>query len=95
MKKKGNPIKGIMSACNYSLVCLENIKKALMDFGNPKKELITATGGLVVTLASRVIVISQEVIKNSLNSEDSNAREDLKEIQRQFNEFIDRMINND
>lgn len=86
--------KGIMSACDYSIASLQNIKKGLMDIGNPKHELVWAVGGIIITLASNLLACSQEVIAAAPNQDDPNALDDIREIQRKFNDFVDGMVGN-
>ncbi len=87
--------KGIMSACDYSIASLQNIKKGLMDIGNPKQELNWAIGGIIIALASNLLAISQDVISQAPNQDEPSALNDIKEIQVKFNQFVEGMIGNE
>lgn len=90
-----NQQRTIMGACDYSIASLQNIKSALMDLGNPQKQSNWAMGGLIVTLTSHLLRVSQETLLESIKSEESNAKNDIEAIKTKFNEFVDRMINNE
>lgn len=87
--------KGIMSACDYSIASLQNIKRGLMDIGSPKHELNWAVGGIVIALASNLLAITQDVITNAAKKDSPNALDDLKEIREKFNGFMDGMLGHD
>lgn len=89
-----NQKRTIMGACDYSIATLQGIKKTLADVGNPKKEINWAIGGVIITLSSYLLKLCSDRF-TSLDSEEANAKEDIKAIQTQFNEFIDRMLNNE
>ena len=87
--------KGIMSACDYSIASLQNIKKGLMDIGNPKQELNWAIGGIIIALASNLLAISQDVISQAPTQDEPCALKDIKQIQDKFNVFVEGMIGNE
>ena len=87
--------RGIMQACDYSLESLKNIKKSLMDLGNNNQELVWAVGGIIVALTSNLLAISQEVFEKSPIQDNPSAFNDLQEIKKRFNEFLDNMINHE
>lgn len=82
----------IMSACEYSIASLQNIKKGLLDMGSPNQQIAWAIGGIIISLVSNLMKICQEVVDEAAQSGNPNAREDLTKIKTQFNEFIDHMI---
>jgi hypothetical protein len=84
----------IMGACDYSLATLQGIKKTLGDISHPNKEINWAIGGVIITLTSYLLKLCGEQFMSE-EREPSSAKEDIKAIQAQFNEFIDRMLNND
>lgn len=90
-----NQNRTIMGALDFSLESLKNMKTAMMDVGHPNKELNWAVGGIITTIVSNLIKIAHETILDSGNNEQANANSDLKIIQDKFNQFMDRMINND
>jgi len=90
-----NDKRAVMSACEFSITSLQNIKKGMMDSSHPKHAIIWAIGSIIVTLSSNLISISQDVIQKAANTAEPDAIEDLKEIQTRFNEFMDRMIGNE
>lgn len=87
-----NDKRAVMSACEYAITSLQNIKKGMMDTSHPKHKIIWAVGSILVTLSSNLLAISQDVIKDASNSSEPNAIDDIKTIQSKFNEFIERMI---
>lgn len=90
-----NQNRTIMGALDFSLESLKNMKTAMMDVGHPNKELNWAVGGIITTLVSNLIRVTHETILDKSSVGEANANEDLKIIQAKFNEFMDRMINND
>lgn len=89
-----NQNRTIMGACDYSLASLQNIKTALMDYGNPQKELNWAMGGLIVTLTSHLLRLCHETFVDAVQNDSPSAINDLKSIQDKFNDFMQRMIDN-
>lgn len=87
-----NDKRAVMSACEYAITSLQNIKKGMMDTSHPKHQVAWAIGSILITLSSNLLSISQDVIKDAGNSSEPNALDDIKTIQTKFNEFIDRMI---
>jgi len=85
----------IMGACDYSIAVLQNLKKTLMDYGNPNQEMTWAIGGIVVTLSSQLLKLCHEIFIDASKSGEPNAKEDIRAIQKSFNEFIDRMVTHD
>jgi hypothetical protein len=81
----------IMGACDYSLATLQGIKKTLGDISNPNKEINWAIGGVIITLTSHLLKLCGEQFMSE-EREPATAKEDIKAIQTQFNEFIDRML---
>ena len=90
-----NDRRGIMSACEYSITSLQNIKKGLLDVGNHKQELVWAIGGIIVALASNLLAIAHEVIEQAPAQDNPSALTDLLEIKKRFNDFIDGMMGNE
>lgn len=88
--------RSIVSACEYSLENLKNIKKSLLDVNksHDTQQMNWAVGGLIITLSSNLMSMCNDVILTSLQDESSSARDDILEIQKQFNEFINEMIEN-
>jgi len=84
--------RGIMSACEYSISSLQNIKKGFLDVKNPKHELVWAIGGIIVTLTSNLLMISHDVIENAPTKDTPNALDDIREIQKQFNDMVEKMV---
>jgi len=96
MKQKNHKQEStILGACNYSIATLDGIRKTLLDYGNPKKELNWAVGGLIITLSTQLLRICHERIMESVAVGEPNARDDIKFIQSEFNKFIDGMINHE
>ena len=87
-----NQTRTIMGATEYCLQSLQNLKKGMQDLGSPNQKVAMAIGGLIVTMTSNLIKISQEVIEQAALAKEPNAKEDLKLIQSKFNEFLDKMI---
>lgn len=89
-----NQERTIMGACDFSIATLQGIKKTLSDLGNPKKEINWAIGGVIITLTSHLLHLCNDRF-TSIDGEQPNAKEDIKAIKEQFNEFIDRMLNHE
>lgn len=87
-----NDKRAVMSACEYAIASLQNIKKGMIDTSHPKHQIAWAIGSIIVTLSSNLLSISQEVIRDAGNSSEPNAIDDIKTIQAKFNEFVERMI---
>lgn len=81
-----------MGALDYSLESLKNIKSALVDLGNPNHDLNWAVGGIVASITSVLLEIMQRVFLESILSSEANAKDNLLQIQKEFNDFINRMI---
>jgi hypothetical protein len=84
----------IMGALDYSIASLQNIKSALVDHGNPQKQVNWAIGGIMATITANLLKLSQDVFLESIKNEEANAQDDIKAIQSKFNEFMQRMIDN-
>ena len=82
----------IIGAAEYCLQSIQNLKKGMMDIGGPNQKVAMAIGGLIVTMTSNLLLISHEVIEQAAQSEQPNAKEDLKLIQKRFNDFLTTMI---
>ena len=90
-----NQNRSIIGALDYSIASLQNIKTTLMDISHPQKELNWAVGGIIVTLMSQLMRICHETFIETGSMGEANAKDDLVLIQVKFNDFIDRMFNND
>ncbi len=84
--------KTIIGATEYCLHSIQNLKKGMLDIGSPNQKIAMAIGGLIVTMTSSLIKISQEVIEEAAQAKEPNAKDDLKLIQSRFNEFLNTMI---
>lgn len=82
----------ILGAAEYCLHSIQNLKKGMLDIGSPNQKVAMAIGGLIVTMTSNLLKISQEVIENAAQSTEPNAKADLKLIQSRFNDFLTQMI---
>ena len=92
---KMNQRRTVMGACDYSIQYLNSLKKSFMDLGNKNMETTWAVGGVVVTLTSNLIQMSDEVFGQSMQTGESDAKSDLLEIKTRFNAFIDRMLDSE
>lgn len=90
-----NQNRTIIGALDSSLARLQSIKTALMDISHPHKEINWAVGGLITTLTSKLLCVCYEVINDANTSQEASAIDDLKLIQSKFNDFMDRMVNNE
>lgn len=90
-----NQKRTIMGACEYSIATLQNLKKDLCDVGNPNHEINWAIGGIVISLVSQLIRVSGQVFEEAIQSNEPNAKNDIAEIQKRFNDFVSNMINQD
>ena len=89
-----NQRRGIMSGCEYILKSIHNIKKRLIVHKPNESENIWAIGGIIITLTASLVSITQTVILDAAKKNEPDVFEDLKDIQKQFNEIIDKMLEN-
>jgi hypothetical protein len=89
-----NQERTIIGACDYSIASLQNIRAALLDYGNSQKELNWAMGGLIVTLVSHLMRLCHETFVEATQSDSASAVNDMQAIQSKFNDFMQRMIDN-
>jgi hypothetical protein len=90
-KQIDNP--NILHACDYTIKVMQTLKNDLTLADGEKKEINWAIKGLIVSLVSSLVVIMMEVLNDHGDfSENRTARDDLLEIQRQFNEMIFKML---
>jgi hypothetical protein len=82
---------GIRSACKYSLETLRRIEQTLILAKKDEAEMVWAVYGIIITLVAHLLKTCQEVI-NAEKDEPTNAIDDIREIQKQFNAFIDQMV---
>lgn len=91
MNKEVASRSSVMRSTEYCIETLKNIRKSLMDVGNPKQEILWAVGSLIIVLTTGILSIAHEVLMKT-DDEPASAIEDLKEIQKRFNDFFDQMI---
>lgn len=84
-----------MGALESSIETLRVMKSKMVDTGAPQHEMHWALGSLVTTLTANLLQICNKVIADSMTSDDASVQHDLRLIQSEFNEFMDRMIGND
>lgn len=84
-----------MGALESSIETLWVMKSKMIDTGLPDHEMQWAIGSLVTTLVANLLQICNKVIADSMTTEDASVQEDLRAIQSQFSEFMDRMIGNE
>lgn len=82
----------IIGAAEYCLQSINNLKRGMQDIGSPNQKVAMAIGGLIVTMTSNLLKISQDVIEQAAQSSQPNAKDDLKLIQSRFNDFLTTMI---
>lgn len=87
-----NQARTIMGAAEYCLHSIQNLKRGMQDHGGKNQKISMAVGGLIVTMVSNLLQISQEVIEQAAQNPQPNAKDDIKEIQAKFNDFLSRMI---
>lgn len=87
-----NQRRTIMGACEYSIACMQNLKKDLCDVSAANPELNWAIGGIVATLVSTLLQICDQVFQESAVNGQPNAKQDLTEIKQRLCEFMDRMV---
>ena len=83
---------GIMGACEYSILAMQNLKKDMGKIDNQNQEHVWAIGSMVTILVSNLIKTCNEVFEEAAQNGFPNAKDDIKEIQDRFNDFVDRMI---
>lgn len=84
----------IMGSCDYSIETLKNLKRDMSNIGAKNGEILWALGGIICALNSNLLQTCDRVFNDSAREGSGTAKEDLRQIQTQFNEFIDRMIDN-
>jgi len=89
-----NQNRTIMSNCEYSIATLQNLKKAMSYCGDANQQVTWAIGGIICTITSKILHIMHDVIIKPNKSSEPNAKDDLLEIQKRFNEFMDTQIGN-
>lgn len=82
----------ILGALDYSIAYLQGLRKGLMDHGSPNQELQWAISGMIIAPTCNLIQTFEKVIRDSLESGESNATNDLKQVQAEFNSYIEKMI---
>ena len=88
-----NQKRTIMGACDYSLETLQNLKKDLSDVSAKNSAANWAIGGIVIALVSHLIQTCGTVFDEAAQSSEPNAKNDISEIQKRFNEFLNNMVN--
>ncbi len=84
--------RGIISKCDYVTETLKILKSELVASKPAEQETSWAIAGIVVSLSFALLKISYEVITETAKAGDGSALEDIKSIQKQFNDFIETMI---
>lgn len=79
--------RGVMNALIYSIETLRSMHKELVS-GKNRWEVL----GLVIMLESYVLKTTLKVVEESLKTAKPSAKDDLLEIKKRFNDFIDHMI---
>ena len=90
-----NQRRTVLGACEYSIKSMQEIKQGMLEHGSNHQDVMWAIGGIVTTLVSNLIMTCEKVFSESAQLGDSNAHQDISEIKSQFNEFMDRMINDE
>lgn len=83
----------IMGSLDYCLESLHKIKQDLIN--NSDNETLWTVSSLAILLVAFVHKESMDIITESLKFKESKATDDLREIQKRFNDFIDRMVSNE
>jgi hypothetical protein len=88
--------RGIINGFEYSIHSLTSLKKQLLDITPTEKpkEMLWAVAGVVSGIVSALIKITDDVIGNDIKGGDPNLKYQICEIQSQFNEFLERMLDN-
>lgn len=87
-----NEKRSVMSALTYAIEYLNKTRKSMIDVGAQDHETSWAIGSLVSILSANLIKIFDDVVRDSIDQEQANAHEDLMEIKKQFNFFLDTLI---
>jgi len=85
----------ILNACEFNIISLQNLKKGLIECTKENHQGSWAIAGVIISLSAQLMAVMNEVILKSNLSSNPNARDDLREIQLKFNEFIEDMINHE
>ena len=88
-----NPKRTIIGALDYSIITMQELKKDLQDIGAPNHDYTWATASVIVILLSNLIKISKQEFDREVNNALVDSNEMLREIQYEFNQFINGVIN--
>ena len=91
-QKQSKQRRTTMGAIDFSLEALNNLKKGLMNYGAPNFDLSWLIARIMSSLISNLILQCNEVISESLQENKSDAMENIREIQRRFNQFVDNLL---
>lgn len=95
---KSSQARSIMGALESSIETLRIMKSQMSDSTHPNHQVQWAIGSVITTLTSNLLRICNTVIGDSMaasqNDIDADATQDLRRIQAEFNEFIERMLGN-
>lgn len=95
---KSSQARSVMGALESSIETLRIMKGKMSDTSSTHHQFQWAIGSIITMLISNLLRICNEVIGDSLeaaqNENDADASSDLRKIQAEFNEFIERMLGN-
>jgi len=96
---KSSQARSIMGGLESSIETLRIMKAKMSDTSSSYHQFQWAIGSIITMLVSNLLRICNTVIGDSLaaarNDLDADASSDLRRIQAEFNEFIDRMLGNE
>lgn len=91
--ENANQRRGIMSNCNYIIQTIQTLKSELIDTTPEQQALRWGIAGIIISLTQAIVKISHHVIETSVKTNEGSSLEDIENIRKQFNEFVDVMIN--
>lgn len=96
---KTSQARSVMGALEASIETLKIMRGKMIDNTAPFHEAQWAVGSVITTLVSNLLRICNTVIGEAIEAAhndfiDMDATQDLRRIQAEFNEFIDRMLGN-
>ncbi len=87
-----NQNRNTISALDYSIATLQNIKKTLCNYGDPHHDTNWAVGAVLSNLTANLLKIMHEVIFDQDKTQPAKSTDDLKEIMDKFNLYLNDLI---
>ncbi len=90
--QNANHRRGIMSNCNYIIQTMQVLKSELIETKPENQELRWGIAGIIISLTQAIVKISHHVIETSVKTNEGSSLDDIENIRKQFNDFVDAMV---